>query len=85
MGRRTVTYPTRIGDYPFPIVRLTCRLCPHRRGLYRLERLVQRFGADADLDSVRRFLARPCRRLEIKGKALNPGCLVDYPDLHGRD
>lgn len=77
-------YPKRLVDYPYPKVRLSCRLCPYRRGFYDLQRLVFRFGPNADLDSVRRFLAKPCHRLRIKGKALNPGCMVDYPDLRRR-
>jgi hypothetical protein len=75
-----VAYPKTLADYPFILVRLSCDLCP-RRGRYRLARLVARFGADADLDQVRRELARPCHRLENKGTAMRPGCRVEYSDL----
>lgn len=80
MGLSLMAYPQTLADYPFVVVRLSCDLCP-RRGRYRLARLVARFGADADLDRVRRELAQPCHRLENKGMAMRPGCRVDYPDL----
>lgn len=75
-----MTFPKVLADFPFVVVRLSYDLCP-RRGRYRLARLVARFGAEADLDQVRRELAKPCHRLENKGTAMRPGCRVEYIDL----
>lgn len=74
------SYPKTLADYPFVIVRLDCSLCP-RRGRYRLARLVARYGPDADVDLVRRDLAKPCPLLENKGSGMRPACHVSYPDL----
>ncbi|MGC5779841.1 hypothetical protein [Methylobacterium sp. NFXW15] len=75
-----MAFPKTLADFPFVVVRLRCDLCP-RQGRYRLARLVAHFGADADLDRVRRELAKPCHRLENKGTAMRPGCRVEYTDL----
>lgn len=74
------TFPRTLADFPFVTVRLACELC-HRKGQYRLARLVARYGPEADLDRVRRDLAKPCHRLENKGTAMRPGCRVRYSDL----
>lgn len=75
-----MAFPKTPADVPFVVVRLRCDLCP-RQGRYRLARLVARFGADADLDRVRRELATPCHRLANKGTAMRPGFHVEYIDL----
>lgn len=74
-------FPTTLADFPWVVVRLRCGLCPRRRGRYRLVRLVERFGADAPLDVVRRELARPCHRLGDKGSGMRPGCRVEFADF----
>lgn len=80
-------WPETLAEFPYVVVRLRCELCPRRLGTYRLARLVQRFGADAQLDDVRRELAKPCPRLENAGTSMRPGCRVEFTDLsllHGR-
>jgi hypothetical protein len=41
----------KLALYPFPIVRIACRYC-RRRGQYRLERLIRKYGADASLSDM---------------------------------
>lgn len=74
-------WPETLADYPYVVVRLGCAFCPRRRGVYRLARLAERYGANAPLDAVRRDLAKPCPRLEYAGTSLRPGCRVEYVDL----
>lgn len=74
-------WPETLADYPYVIVRLGCAFCPRRRGVYRLARLAERYGANARLDAVRRDLARPCPRLANAGTSLRPGCRVAFVDL----
>ena len=76
-------WPETLADYPFVVVRLRCAFCPHRRGVYRLARLAERYGAGASLDRVRRDLAKPCPRLAYAGTSLRPGCRVEFVDLTG--
>lgn len=64
-----------IGDYPSPVVRLECTRCD-RRGQYRRERLIERFGADAPLPDVLVALAN-CER---RGDFSKP-CGARYADL----
>ena len=49
----------RLGALCPPLV-VACEPCK-RRGSYRTCRLIERFGADASLDDVRRALTRSCR------------------------
>lgn len=49
----------RLSGFPYVTVRLTCSLCP-RRGRYRLARLAQRFGAEAEMQDVVRELSADC-------------------------
>ncbi len=78
-------WPETLAHFPYVVVRLRCELCPRRRGSYRLARLVERFGADADLDRVRWELARPCPRLKHAGTSMRPACRVEFVGLrYGR-
>jgi len=74
-------WPETLADYPLVVVRLGCAFCTHRRGVYRLARLAERYGARASLDRVRRDLAKPCPRLAYAGTSLKPGCRVAFVDL----
>src|SRR3954452_11425553 len=68
----------RLRDYPFVVVRFACRDCP-RMGRYRLAILVERFGADADLETVLEAISASCpRQLESHP---GRGCRAYYPDL----
>jgi len=74
-------WPETLADFPYVVVRLGCAFCPHRRGVYRLARLAERYGAGACLNAVRRDLAKPCPRLGNAGTSLRPGCRVEFVDL----
>ncbi len=75
-------FPQTIADFPYIVLELRCSLCPWRRGRYRLARLAERFGADANLDMVRRELAKPCPRLAHRGSGMLPGCRVELWDFN---
>jgi hypothetical protein len=57
------------------MVRLACDLCP-RRGQYRKETLIARFGGDVLMPDVRRLIAQ-CPRKDAPGAT----CGVYYADL----
>jgi hypothetical protein len=57
------------------MVRLACDLCP-RRGQYRKETLIARFGGDVLMPDVRHLIAE-CPRKDAPGAA----CGVYYDDL----
>jgi hypothetical protein len=52
----------RLSDFPWVIVRIDCPLCPHRKGRYRLARLVEKFGADIQLCDLLDWIAQDCPR-----------------------
>jgi hypothetical protein len=69
----------KLARYPYPIVRIACRYCK-RRGRYRLEGLVGKYGAEANLTDVLDKLSADCA---LSGNRTNrQGCLGAYlPDL----
>src|SRR4051794_27831734 len=71
-------------SYPYVIVRIECALCK-RAGQYRLARLAERFGANADLLEVLEGLTADCPHKPVPGrrkpKKYVPQCRVRYPDL----
>jgi hypothetical protein len=64
-----------LAEWPYGMVRLTCDLCP-RRGQYRKETLIARFGGDVLMPDVRHLIAE-CPRKDAPGAA----CGVFYADL----
>jgi hypothetical protein len=56
-----------LAEWPYRIVRLACDHCP-RRGQYRKETLVARFGSDVLMPDVRHLIAE-CRRKDAPGAA----------------
>ena len=72
----------RLSQYPYVEVRVSCRLCP-RRGRYRLARLAERFGAEADLEHVLAVLSSGCRYQvpERRVRKYEMRCGVGLPDL----
>ena len=68
----------RLREYPYIVVRFACRECP-RIGRYRLAVLAERFGADADLETVLEAISASCPRQ----LGSHPGrqCQAYYPDL----
>ena len=68
----------RLRDYPFVVVRFSCRDCP-RIGRYRLAVLAERFGADALLPDVLEAISAACPRTRER----HPGrrCQAYLPDL----
>jgi len=55
----------RLCDFPWVLVRVDCPLCPHRRGQYRLARLVEQFGADIQLYELLDRIALDCPRKSL--------------------
>jgi hypothetical protein len=57
-----------LAEWPYRTVRLACDLCP-RRGQYRKETLLARFGGDVPMPDVRHLIAKcphkdaPARRV----------------------
>lgn len=48
-----------LGNHPEAIVHVACRYCK-RRGRYRRDRLIARYGAECSLDEFVRDLAKDC-------------------------
>jgi hypothetical protein len=46
-----------LAEWPCPLVRLACGLCP-RRGQYRKGTLIRRFGGDVKMPDLRHLIAR---------------------------
>jgi hypothetical protein len=65
-------------DWPDEWVTLACHDCD-RKGRYRKERLIEQFGADAELPELRHQIAQCPRR-----HAQPSPCGVYFPDLMGR-
>jgi hypothetical protein len=67
-----------LAEWPDRMVRLTCDLCP-RRGQYRKDTLIARFGGDVLMPDVRHLIAK-CPRKDAPGAA----CGAYYADLRER-
>jgi hypothetical protein len=70
-----ITRTSTLAEWPSRMVRLACDHCP-RRGQYRKETLIARFGGDVLMPDVRQLIAQ-CRRKDAPGQA----CGVCYADL----
>jgi hypothetical protein len=71
---------TRLSDYPFVVVRVSCIGC-NRHGAYRLARLAAAFGPETELDQVLKELSRDCgHRIERRGRYARE-CRIALPDL----
>jgi hypothetical protein len=69
----------RLASYPYPIVRIACRYCA-RRGQYRLESLLRKYGAEASLSNVLRRVSADCAL--AGNRTSKRECLGAYlPDL----
>lgn len=73
--------PERLSQYPYVVVRFECIFCPWRRGVYRLARLAERFGAEASLDLVRQQISADSPRHRARGTQMSPLCHVWYTVL----
>jgi hypothetical protein len=62
----TARVPT-LRDWPYYMVRLACDVCP-RRGRYRKDKLMARFGGDMPMQELRHKIAN-CPRKEATGDA----------------
>lgn len=73
--------PTRLSNYPFVVVRLSCGFCS-RRGAYRLARLAHKFGSEARLEEVLDALAADC---PWRGphRRRNATCAACFADIDG--
>jgi hypothetical protein len=67
-----------LAEWPYRMVWLACDLCP-RRGQYRNETLVARFGGDVLMPDVRQSIAERPRE-----NAPGAACGVYYTDLRER-
>jgi len=67
-----ITRTPTLAEWPYRMVRLACDLCP-RRGQYRKNTLVARFGGDVLMPDVRHLIAQCPRRCAA--------CGVYYADL----
>ena len=65
----------QLRDYPADLVRLSCVKCG-RKGHYRKQNLIARYGADIRLPDLREEIAK-CDR---HGK-MHDACMVRYVDL----
>ncbi|GHA10151.1 hypothetical protein GCM10007989_00320 [Devosia pacifica] len=74
--------PSRLSDYPFVVVRLSCSYYP-RRGQYRLARLAERYGADIGIEHMLGLLAGDCPWHGRKQRKYVPTCGIYLPDLEG--
>jgi hypothetical protein len=70
-----ITPTPTLAEWPYLMARLACDLCP-RRGQYRKDRLIARFGGDVLMPDVRHLIAQ-CPRKDAPGAA----CGVYYADL----
>ncbi len=71
----------KLVDYPYAVVRVACRFCPHKIKGYRVARLAVRAGADIDLHLLIDLLE--CGRgRPRKVRKLQSWCGVYYADLH---
>jgi hypothetical protein len=68
-----------LAQWPYGMVRLACDHCP-RRGQYRKETLLARFGGDVKMPDLRHLIAK-CPRRNAPGQA----CGVYYADLRSRN
>jgi hypothetical protein len=68
-----------LGEYPKPIVRLTCSRCD-RKGQYRKETLIAQYGPDVTMPDLRHLIAK-CERHDKLGDP----CGIRYGDLLPRD
>jgi hypothetical protein len=73
-----ITPTPTLAEWPLRMVRLACDHCP-RRGHYRKETLLARFGGDVLMPDVRHPIAE-CPRKDASGAA----CGVYHADLQGR-
>jgi hypothetical protein len=64
-----------LAEWPYRMVRLACDYCS-RRGQYRKETLIARFGGEVLMPDVRHMIAE-CPRKDAPGAA----CGVYYADL----
>jgi hypothetical protein len=74
----------RLSDFPWVVVRIGCNLC-HRKGQYRLARLVAKYGSEIGLEDLLEKLAADCPwrhrvRQRPPGK-YHPQCHACFVDL----
>jgi hypothetical protein len=69
-----------LATFPFVTVRLACSTCD-RAGRYRLARLAERFGADANLVTVLASLAADCPVKRRENDPCLQRCGARYADL----
>jgi hypothetical protein len=75
----------RLSNFPWVVVRVSCPLCPHRRGQYRLARLAAKFGPEMLITEVLDKLALDCPRRTNPGARppdqYDTQCRAQFTDL----
>jgi hypothetical protein len=77
-GLDVISRTPTLAEWPYGMVRLACDLCP-RRGQYRKDTLIARFGGDVLMPDLLDLIAE-CPRRSAPGQA----CGVYYADLRER-
>jgi hypothetical protein len=72
-----------VANYPSVVLEVACARCPERRGVYRLARLAERYGAEMELSELVRRLSADCLLQDPpnpyarrRGNAYVPRCLA---------
>lgn len=68
-----------LADYPFDVVNVSCRKCD-RRGRYRKQTLVAKYGGAIAMPDLRWEIAADCSRA-LKQRFGTDPCGIVYPDL----
>ena len=72
----------RLSEYPYVTVRVACTRCP-RRGVYRLARLADHYGAEITLPYLIEALAGDCKLREGRRPSIYDRCGAGFPDIGG--
>ena len=71
----------RLSEYPYVVVRIGCSKCS-RKGAYKLARLADRYGAEAEIQAVLSQLAGDCAQRDVR-LCVHDFCGAFFPDLSG--
>jgi len=69
----------RLADYPFDVVNVSCGKCD-RRGRYKKQTLIERFGGAIAVPDLRWKIAADCSKAIDRQFGTDP-CGIVYPDL----
>ena len=69
----------RLTDYPYDVVNVSCKKCD-RRGRYKKQTLIERYGDDIAVPDLSSRLSADCPRTVNHQFGTDP-CGIFYPDL----